>query len=75
VANQIRAVRERLLECLPLGDIHLLETGALGHVLTRPGREVVDREDVVAALEEDLRDVRADEAGAPGDDDAQRAQA
>ena len=36
----------------------------------RPGDEVVDGDDLVAAVEEPLAQVRAEEAGAAGDDDA-----
>src|SRR5215217_5135116 len=75
MTDEIGAAAEGALERIPLGDVQLLEAGPLGHVLARPGGEVVDDEDVVAALQEDLRDVRSNEAGAPGDGNAQAAQA
>ena len=52
VAHEVGAAGERVLERVALGDVQLLEARALGHVLARAGREVVDDEDVVAALEE-----------------------
>ena len=38
------------------------------------GDEVVDADDLVAAVEQRLAEVRAEEAGAAGDDDAGHAQ-
>src|SRR3954454_23765708 len=75
MAYEIHAAAEGTVQRAAVGDVQLLEPGPLGHVPARAGREVVDDEDVVAALEEHLRYVRADEAGASGDGDAQAAQA
>ena len=36
-------------------------------VVERPGREVVQNPDLVAFVQEQLREMRADEAGAAGD--------
>ena len=41
------------------------DEGALGHVLSLPVREVVEREHLVAAIEQRLDDMRADEPRAP----------
>ena len=41
-----------------------------GEVRAAPGREVVEHADVVAALEQRLDEVRADEPGAARDEDA-----
>ncbi len=55
-------VRDRVLdEAKPL---------VLGERVVARGREVVDHEDVVAALEQAVGDVRRDEAGAAGDQDS-----
>ena len=70
VADEIRAAGECLLERVSLGDVQLLEPRAFRHVRARARREVVDDEHVVAALHEHLGDVRADEAGSSGHDDA-----
>ena len=45
-------------------------TALTGHVLALPGRERVDDGDLVAAGDEGIHDVRADEAGAACDDHA-----
>ena len=41
----------------------------MGDVLEAPGGEVVDDGDTVAAFEQGLSQVAADETGAPGDED------
>ncbi len=42
----------------------------MGDVVDRPGREVVERVDLVAAREERLGEVGSDETGAAGYEDA-----
>jgi hypothetical protein len=42
----------------------------MGDVRGVAGQEVVDADDTVAAIEEGLRQMRADEAGGAGDDDS-----
>ena len=63
-------LRPRVVEHLaePVADVALDEPRALGHVLALPVREVVDDRHLVAAREQRLDDVRADEPGAPCDD-------
>lgn len=56
-----------------VGDVgvHKLESRAAGQVLDvrgRTGEEVVDADHAVAVVEKALTDVRAQEAGAAGDD-------
>jgi hypothetical protein len=59
-------VREDVAE--RLADVPLHELGASGDVLAQPAREVVDHQDVVAAREQRVGEVRADEARAAGHD-------
>ena len=62
---------DRVLEPGPVGDVALGELGSprRGAVEVRPppGRQVVDDEDVGTGLEQRVDEVRADEAGATGD--------
>ena len=59
-------VGEHLAE--PVAQVALHERHALGHVLALPVREVVHDRHLVAARQQRLDDVRADEPGAPCDD-------
>jgi hypothetical protein len=56
---------------LRVADVGLLEARAArqrrGEVLALAGGQVVDDQDLVAAVEERVDEVRADEAGAAGD--------
>ena len=46
--------------------------GELGDVFDRPREQVVHADDLVPAHQEELAEVRADEAGAAGDKDPHR---
>ena len=63
-------LRPRVLEDVgePGAHVALDEPRALGHVLALPVREVVDDRHLVAARQQRLDDVRADEPSAPCDD-------
>ena len=51
-----------------LADVVLLQPGALVQELAAAGREIVDDGDVVAARDERIDEVRADEPGSSGND-------
>ena len=61
-----RDLVEELAERLP--DVALVQRRAVGDVLAPAGREVVDHVHLVAAREQRLDDVRADESRSSGDD-------
>ncbi len=67
-------LRPRLFEDLgePCAHVALDELRALGHVLALPVREVVHDRHVVAARQQRLDDVRADEPSAPGNEPPHR---
>ena len=66
-----RAAANTLRSALRVADVGLVEAGAArqrrAEVLALAGGEVVDDGDLVAAVEERVDEVRADEAGAAGD--------
>ncbi len=51
-------------------DVAFVERRRAGEVLPAAGREVVEHVNVVAALEQSVDEIRADEAGAAGDEDS-----
>ena len=57
------------------GDVGDEQLGAGGNVVARARAEVVHHDDVVAARDESLGDVAADEPRAAGEDDAAQADA
>ena len=52
-----------------LDEHETLVIGEVGDVLGGAGAEVVDADDVVAAPDQEVAQVRAEESGAPGDQD------
>jgi hypothetical protein len=64
---------ERAFNCFCVHDVDPLELRSIGDELRLSGREIVDHENVVAALEKSVGNMGADEAGASGDDDAHSA--
>ena len=58
----------RRAEVEAVADVPLDERGGGVQVLALAGREVVDRDDLVAALDEPVDEVRPDEPGSTGDD-------
>ena len=70
---------DRAVDVDVVGDVVLDEVEApvaeqVGDVARMAGRQVVERDDVVAIGQQPVRQVRADEAGPAGDDDAPHAQ-
>ena len=55
-------LRERARDGVRIADVRLDEAGALADVLAPAACEVVEHPDVVAALDERVHDMRADEA-------------
>ena len=55
-------LRERSSDSGRIADVDLEKPGALVHVAALPAREVVEHPHVVAALDERVHDMRADEA-------------
>jgi hypothetical protein len=73
MADHVRGgLRDHRMERVAVRNVELGEACAVGQVLSRAGREIVDGQDLVAAGEEGIDDVRADEPGSPGDDDPHR---
>jgi L-threonylcarbamoyladenylate synthase len=60
---------ENSIEPLPIGAIALLETRRRRHKGRKAGGKIVVDDDILAAIEQGERDVRADIAGAAGDED------
>ena len=55
-------------QCVGVGDVPLHQPRAVAEVLPPPGAEVVDHRDLVAARDEGVDEVRADEPRSAGDD-------
>jgi hypothetical protein len=72
VDNGLRALDPKQLVDPGRVEIHLVEAGVRLHVLDVPGRQVVEDDHLVAVGQQPVGDMRADEAGAPGDEDFQR---
>jgi hypothetical protein len=62
---------DRLVDLVVLGDVEHLEPEAgladVTDVVERAGLEVVDADHAMAALEQEIADVRAEKAGTAGD--------
>jgi hypothetical protein len=55
------------LDQFAIGHVTQRQLDALGKVLDMAGREVIEHPDRIAALEQRVANVRADESAAPGD--------
>jgi hypothetical protein len=70
MAQDVRTKRFERVSAFARGDAQFQKLRAFGEVLARPGRKIVDDEDLVPALEERVGDVRPDEPCSAGDEDA-----
>jgi hypothetical protein len=64
-----QAVHDNLIRDGFDGEVEVGIPGQVGDVLEAPGGQVVDDGDAVAAFEQGLSQVAADETGTPGDED------